>query len=84
MAVIEESQKYMMNMLDDLEGDLLKMLSMTRSDLIPLYDDRDMQPASNIRLSGSSHEVRLYQKLDQLSKEMQRNDDVIADSMKKM
>jgi hypothetical protein len=39
MSVIEESQTYMLNLLGDLEADLASILSVTRRDLAPLYDD---------------------------------------------
>ena len=84
MAVMEESQKYMMTMLDDLESDVSKMLTLSRSDLTPLYEDQDMQPNSHIKLSGSSNEARLFQKLDRMSTEMRKNDELIAECMKKM
>ncbi len=75
MAVIEESQRYMMNMLDEMENDLQRMLCLTRNDLSPLYDDQELENAmSNIRLSGATGEARLYQRLDNLSKEMTAND----------
>jgi hypothetical protein len=61
----------MMNMLGELEGDMLKMLSLSRSDLIPLDVDQDLQPTmSNLRLSGTTGEARLYQRLEVLAKEM--------------
>ena len=84
MSVIEESQKYMLNMLDELETDLSKMLALSRSDLTPLYEDQDMQPNSQIKLTGSSNEARLYQKLDKVSNEMRKNDELISECMKKM
>jgi uncharacterized protein YllA (UPF0747 family) len=39
---------------------------------------------SHIKLSGSSGEARLFQRLEGLSTEMRKNDDLIADCMRKM
>jgi|LauGreDrversion4_2_1035121.scaffolds.fasta_scaffold823509_2 hypothetical protein len=60
MNVIEDSQKYMFNLLSDLETDLTKMLAVTRNDLLPIYDDQDFQMNHNIKLSGASGETRLF------------------------
>ena len=81
ILVVEESQNYIMKMLFELETDLSQFLSHSGARVGggQYRGDQDVMPGLRARNSE-----RLFQRLDGLCLEMQDNDSLIADAMKKM